>query len=248
MPLTRPVRKPRGVFITGTDTEVGKTIVTATVVTALKKHRIDAGVMKPIATGLVASTAGLSDPDWLASVTGSGDAPELVAPYRFPLPATPLVAATHAGTAIDPTRITQALLELSARHDVVVVEGIGGVLVPVTTDLFIVDLIQTMGLPALLVTRSGLGSINHTLLTLECLRSRGVPILGLVFNTPTRPSADTDMSETLPTILRLSGVRSFGELPYCEGLPSTWEQHQETLIARLDVPDLLDALGLRGMA
>ena len=240
-----------GVFVTGTDTGVGKTLVTAVIVTALNAQGVNAGVMKPIVTGMTGVSgrdAGLSDPDWLVSVTSVTDDLELVTPYRFPLPAAPLVAATHAGTAIDLTRITQALLALSARHDCVVVEGIGGVLVPVTTDLFVVDLIQKMGLPTLIVARAGLGSINHTLLTLDCLRSRGVPILGLVFNTPTRPSGDPDMSKTIPTILRISGVRSFGELPYCEGLPATWAQHRETLITRLDVPGLLEALGLRGLA
>ena len=129
-----------------------------------------------------------------------------------------------------------------------VVEGIGGVLVPVTTDLFVVDLIKGLGLPVLLVARAGLGSINHTLLTLDCLRTRGVPILGLVFNHSARPPAAPDESDTIPTILRLSHVRSFGDLPYCEGLPGTWPQHRDTLIARLDIQGLLDVLGLRGLA
>ncbi|TLY46131.1 MAG: dethiobiotin synthase [Nitrospirae bacterium] len=159
-----------------------------------------------------------------------------------------LAAAAHANVEIDPTRITQALRTLSARHDCVLVEGIGGVLVPVTVDLFVVDLIKRLGLPVLLVARAGLGSINHTLLTLDCLRTHGVPILGLVFNHPARPPADPDESATIPTILRLSHVRSFGELPYCEGLPATWPRHRDALIARLDVQGLLDALGLRKLA
>jgi hypothetical protein len=75
-----------------------------------------------------------------------------------------------------------------------------------------------------------------------------VPILGLVFNHPARPPAAPDESDTIPTILRLSHVRSFGDLPYCEGLPGTWPQHRDTLIARLDIQGLLDALGLRGLA
>ena len=245
--MTRPVQTACGVFVTGTDTGVGKTLVTATVATALKAQGVNVGVMKPIATGPADGHA-LSDPDWLLSVTETRDAPDLVAPYRFRLTAAPLVAAAHANVAIDPTRITQALQTLSARHDCVVVEGIGGVLVPVTTDLFVVDLIKGLGLPVLLVARAGLGSINHTLLTLDCLRTRGVPILGLVFNHSARPPAAPDESDTIPTILRLSHVRSFGDLPYCEGLPGTWPQHRDTLIARLDIQGLLDALGLRGLA
>src|SRR5207253_9014470 len=93
-----------------------------------------------------------SDTAWPLSVTETRDAPDLVAPYRFRLAAAPLVAAVHANVTIDLTRITQAFQTLSARHDCVLVEGIGGVLVPVTTDLFVVDLIKGLGLPVLLVT------------------------------------------------------------------------------------------------
>jgi dethiobiotin synthetase len=236
------------VFITGTDTGVGKTIVTAVVALALTSQGVKAGVMKPIATGLSESQTRLSDPDWLLSTTNTGDARDLVAPYRFQIPASPLVAAASTGVTINPDRITQAFQTLSAGHDIVVVEGIGGVLVPVTADLFVADLMKRMGLPAIVVARPSLGSINHTLLTLECLRTRGVPILGVIFNTPSRPASDSGQSETIPTIVRLSGVRSFGELPYCDGLPATWDKHRDTLIAHLDVQGLLETLGLRGVA
>src|SRR5206468_4450951 len=197
--VSRSAQRPCGVFVTGTDTGVGKTVVTATIATALKGRGVDAGIMKPIATGSADGHA-LSDPDWLLSVTETRDAPDLVAPYRFRLAASPLVAAAHANVAIDLTRITQALRTLSVRHDCVLVEGIGGVLVPLTTDFFVADLIKRLDLPVLLVARSGLGSINHTLLTLDCLRSRGVPVLGLVFNHPTPPPAEPDVTETVPTI------------------------------------------------
>jgi len=246
--VNNPTQPARGVFITGTDTGVGKTIVTAAVVTALTAKGINTGVMKPIVTGVGECTAGLPDPDWLTTITGLCDPPDLIAPYRFRTAAAPLIAAARDGQAIEPARIIGAFQALSARHDCVVVEGIGGVIVPITPDFFIADLARQMGLPVLIVARAGLGSINHTLLTLECLRSRGAPILGLIFNHTARPPSVPDESDTIQTILRLSGLRSFGELPYCAGLPATWTEHRDTLITRLDVPGLLEKMGLRGFA
>ena len=246
--MNSPGRTPRGIFITGTDTGVGKTIVTAAVAAAFTAHGVNTGIMKPITTGEAERSTGLSDPDWLVSAMGVTDPPDLITPYRFRTAAAPLIAAARDGRAIEPARIIGALQALSARHDCVVVEGIGGVLVPVTPDLFVVDLARQMGLPVLVVARTSLGSINHTLLTLECLRSRGVPILGLIFNNPARPPSVPDESDTIQTILRVSGLRSFGELPYCEGLPAAWSQHHEQLVGRLAVDGLLQALGMQGLA
>lgn len=246
--MNSPGRTTRGIFITGTDTGVGKTIVTAAVAAAFTAHGVNAGIMKPITAGGAGSRTGLSDPDWLVSAMGVTDPPDLISPYRFRTAAAPLIAAARDGLAIEPARIIGALQALASRHDCVVVEGIGGVLVPITADFFVADLAGQMGLPVLVVARTGLGSINHTLLTLECLRSRGVTMCGLIFNHPSPTPAGTDESDTVPTILRLSGLRSFGELPYCEGLPAAWTQHRDTLVARLDAQGLLAALGLRGLA
>ncbi|TAL11970.1 MAG: dethiobiotin synthase [Nitrospirae bacterium] len=246
--MTRPARRPGGVFIAGTDTGVGKTIVTAAVAAALNAQGLDTGVMKPLATGSPDQAGALSDTDWLTSVAGLGDPPDLIAPYRFRTAAAPLVAAARDGRTIEPARIIEAFQALAARHDCVVVEGIGGVLVPITPDLFVADLAKQLGLPVLVVARARLGSINHTLMTLECLRNRGVAIGGLIFNHPSPAAAGTDESDTVPTILRLSGTRSFGELPHCEGLPASWIRHRDQLVARLDVQGLLETFGVRGLA
>jgi dethiobiotin synthetase len=243
--LTQSNHTRRGLFVTGTDTGVGKTIVTATLVHALTTQGMKAGVMKPIETGMPAN--GLGDSDWLISVTGTRHQPDLITPYRFKTAAAPLVAALAEGVTIDPTRIVSALEELSSRYDCLIVEGIGGVLVPVTGDLLVVDLIRLMGLPALIVARAGLGSINHSLLSVEALRARGIPILGFVFNNSLPPQTDTDMHRTIPTILQLTGLPSYGELPYREGLPDAWNEHRDSLMAAIDVDGLLEVMGLRGI-
>jgi dethiobiotin synthetase len=240
------IQKPRGLFVTATDTGVGKTVVTAALALALRTFGMNVGVMKPIETGV--TDTHLSDSDWLMSVTGTGDARDLIAPYRFRTPAAPLVAAASEGASIDPQRIISAAAALSARYDCVIVEGIGGVMVPVTSEILVVDLIRMIGFPVLIVVRSRLGGINHALLTAECLRNRGIPILGILFNNPAPPTAEANEQRTIPTILQLTGLKSFGELPYCEGLPQNWRQHQGTLIRRIEAEELLKDLGLSAVA
>ena len=241
-------RAPRGLFVTGTDTGVGKTVATAVIAAALKAEGFHAGFMKPIVTGVGLPGAEAPDTEWLRSVCGQTDPPELTSPYRFQIPAAPFVAAARAGVVIELEHVKQAFDILSGRHDCLVVEGIGGILAPLTDQLFVVDLIRRLALPALVIARTALGSINHTLLTLECLRTRGVEILGLLFNNPTPSLPEAALTETVPTILRISGIRPFGELPFCEGLPATWTQHRDSLIAGLDTDGLLQALALREWA
>ena len=228
--------------MTGTDTGVGKTIVTAALISALRAQGILAGVMKPIETGVAGGIA--SDAEWLMSVAGIEDDLDLVSPDRFKTPAAPMVASTREGVLIEPDRILHAFEALAARHGCVMVEGIGGILVPLTTELLVVDLIRQLRLSVLVVARAGLGSVNHTLLTLEALRTRQVPIMGLIFNNPTPARTDPTVHETIPTILRLSGQPIFGELPYCEGLPATWDQYRPYLLTRLNTELLWKALGI----
>jgi dethiobiotin synthetase len=239
-------RKRCGVFVTGTDTGVGKTIVTVTLAVAFQSQGIKTGVMKPIETG--AEESGVSDSDWLLGVTKMDGARPLVTPYRLRAAAAPVVAAAAEGVTIDPNRIVSALETLCTENDCVIVEGIGGVLVPLTPDLMVADLIRMMKLPVLIVARSGLGSINHSLLTVDCLRKRGLPIVGLIFNNPTPPQRDAATHRTVPTILQLTGLPSFGELPYCEGLPQTWNEYNKHLRQGIDIEGLEKVLGLRDVA
>ena len=236
----------RGLFITGTDTGVGKTIGTGVLAVSLRQQGVNAGVMKPVETGLTPHSQ--SDSEWLMSVAPSDDSREVVAPYRLRAPAAPMIAASAEDLAIDVQRIRSAFERLASRHDCVLIEGVGGVMVPLAPDILVADLIQYLMVPVLLVARSGLGSINHTLLTVECLKSRGIPILGVLFNNPIAPTENPDVHQTTGTILRWTGLRSFGELPHADGLPATWDRERSRLMAQIDIRGLLEALGFRKVA
>lgn len=175
---------PRGIFVTGTDTGVGKTVVAAGLVAALKRSGYDVGVMKPVATGGVKRREGLvsQDAEFLAHVA---DAPELlhvISPIVLSEPLAPTVAARRAGIEIDLDLVWSAFAEIEAAHDVVVVEGIGGLMVPIVEGYRVADLAGRLGLPLVVVARPGLGTINHTLLTVEAAQSRGLRLLGIIIN------------------------------------------------------------------
>ena len=185
-----------GVFVTGTDTGIGKTLVAAICVRLL-----DAEYWKPLQTGLA------DDPGDTATITRLAS-PRAVHPPVYALPAalSPEAAALEAGVTIDPARLV-----LPATPHPLVVEGAGGVLVPITPTLLMADLIHSLGLPALIVARSTLGTVNHTLLTLAALHARAIPILGIVLNGPLNP-ANRDAIE------RHGDVAVLAELPPLDGI------------------------------
>jgi len=166
--MTQP-DAPRGVFVTGTDTGVGKSFVSACLV-----HAWQATYFKPIQTGIA------DEPGDTPTITGlvGGRARAIIPPlYEFVAPLSPHDAAALEGREIDPARLC-----LPPHDGPLVVEGAGGVLVPVQGEMMMVDLIARFALPVVLVARSGLGTINHTLLSLEALRARGVPVAGVILN------------------------------------------------------------------
>jgi len=237
---------PRGLFVTGTDTAVGKTIATGVLAVCLRAHGLNAGVMKPIETGIGVGV--LPDSDWLISVAPSAVPRDMIAPYRLQAPAAPLIAAEAEDLMIDVQRIVSAYEALASRHDCMLIEGVGGVMVPLSPGFLVTDLIHLLRLPVLIVARSGLGSINHTLLTVECLRHRDIPIVGVLFNNPTAPPDNADRHDTIRTILRWTGLRLIGELPYGHGLPQTWDRERSRLMARIDIQALLESVGFRPIA
>jgi dethiobiotin synthetase len=192
-----------GVFVTGTDTGVGKTYVSCLLLKWLKSKDVDAGVMKPVETGcdrgLVPDSAGSErSGDAGSTPSAEGLVPEdalklveaaatsenmsLVAPFRFSKPVAPMVAAQEEGRAIDPQEILRCYRKISSLHSFTVVEGAGGLLVPITPEYSTLDLASDMDIPLLVVAASKLGVINHSLLTLEVIRARGLKVAALVLN------------------------------------------------------------------
>ncbi|MEW6171175.1 MAG: adenosylmethionine--8-amino-7-oxononanoate transaminase, partial [Candidatus Omnitrophota bacterium] len=166
---------PKGIFISGTDTEVGKTYVSCLLTKALRQKGISVGVMKPI------QCSG-SDSDFLIRANNSKIDKKLVNPYFLKLSVAPIVAFKKEKIKFNKDKILKAFNILSQRYDFVIVEGVGGLVVPITEDYFVTDLIKDLGLDLVIVSRPGLGAINHTLMSVNLARNHGIDVRGIVIN------------------------------------------------------------------
>ncbi len=209
-----------GIFVTGTDTGVGKTVVAAGIAAAMKKRGINIGVMKPVHTGCRVIKGKLRPDDSiiLENAASSGDPADLITPFMFREPASPLTAAKQTDTLIDINRITECFCKLRRMHDYMIVEGIGGVLVPVSRDFSVADLIRRFKLPVLLVTGPYLGSVNHTMLSLFCLKAMKIPVRGIVINNCKKGGGTLAEKTFADSISDLSGISVTGTLPYIPGV------------------------------
>ncbi|MDO8446740.1 MAG: dethiobiotin synthase [Deltaproteobacteria bacterium] len=188
-------------FITGTDTGVGKTIIAGALAAAFREKGVDIGVMKPVATG------GWDDARFLIKSAGVEDNIFLVNPYCLITPVAPAVAAEREKLKIDIRRITAAYEELSRRHEMVIVEGVGGLLVPIYKKYLVTDLIKDLDLPIIIVAKPGLGTINHTLLTIRQARVSRIKVLGVIINNYDEASAGV-AEKTAPAV-----IESIGKVP-----------------------------------
>jgi len=202
----------RIVHVVGTDTGVGKTAVACALARALRERGTDVGVCKPFAAG--EDPAGVpEDALQLLEAAGSGDPPELVSPVRYRLPASPWAAALEEGRLPGIAEADAALRALAAKHAVLVVEGIGGVAVPLAVGWTYLEFLANHPGQAVVVARAGLGTINHTLLTLEALRIRGIPVAGVVLNRP-RPGEDPSERRNPDAIEAFGRTRVLASLPH----------------------------------
>ena len=181
--MIQPVTIP-GLFVTATDTEVGKTIVAGAIANHLLRRGRRVGVCKPMATGCVGRREGLvsEDAEFLASCADARFPLDVICPVRYHEPLAPVVAAERAAEPVDWAAVDRSLRIIARDSDVMVVEGVGGVMVPLDGKHTVLDLAKWLNLPAVVVARPSLGTINHTLLTVDALRRTGVRVAGVVIN------------------------------------------------------------------
>jgi dethiobiotin synthetase len=180
-----------GVFVTGTGTEVGKTVVAAALARTLAAEGLRVNVFKPAVTGL--EEPGEADHELLRRAAGCGQSDEEIAPYRYQPPASPHLAAKLAGEEIDPKRLLAAA-RAAADADRVVYEGVGGLLVPLTETYLIRDLAHDIGLPLVIAASPGLGTINHTLLTIAAARAAKLEVAAIVLTPWPEPPSEIERS------------------------------------------------------
>ncbi|EKE02549.1 MAG: hypothetical protein ACD_20C00363G0015 [uncultured bacterium] len=240
------------IFITGTDTDVGKTVVTAGMAAVMQGLGYSIGVYKPVQTGSTDGGDTLISPDlhFVHSID-----PNILtkSSYDFINPVAPSLAAIIEEVEINPNLFIRDYQELKSQCDIVLVEGAGGLLAPIYQNFFVRDLVKLLNLPLLIVARPDLGTINHTLMTIEAAKNHNIDILGVIIsNYP----ADTDdiAIKTAPDIIHsLSGVEILGVLPRIEGMMQDFN-NQELLIEyviksinlqevfKIKIPKLLQSL------
>jgi dethiobiotin synthetase len=216
-----------GLFVTGTDTGVGKTVVTAALCHCLRRQRVSVGVMKPIETGVAPRASGLSDAVRLQSASGSTADLSLIRPYRFRDPVAPLAAARAERNPIRLAIIMRQAVTLRRQHAFVIVEGVGGIHVPLTQSEDVLDLIVRIKLPVLIVGRAGLGGINHARLTIDALQRRNVSIAALVLNRTVGsadPTSQRQERSTAALLRELEHIPVIGPLPYLTNLHRDWHK------------------------
>ena len=226
MKLSLPPLPPiRGIFITGTDTDVGKTWVAGGLTAVFRERDVNAVYFKPIQSGCPLEEGRLipTDARLARDVAGLTEPLEVLTPIALRLPLAPGVAAAQAGVAVDLERIAEGVRDLAARYEFLVVEGAGGLYVPlIGMDFLVLDLIRWLSLPLAVVAKSGLGTINHTVLTVKAALAADIQVAGVILNRyPEKPGL---AEETNPEVIAaLTGVPILGRLP--------------------EVPDLDDASG-----
>ena len=203
-------------FITGTDTDVGKTYVTAGLAVALRKMAIDVGVMKPFAAGTAQKKGFKSEDVTILSQAAQVNDPEiLMNPQFFPIPASPYTASKTLNIKPKVSTVLVNFKKLSKLHDLILVEGMGGLMTPIKKNYHIASLIKDMKIPTIIVTRSRIGTVNHTLMTCMMCKKYKIPIKGIIIN-------DFERGYPIPQLKRdlesLTGIKVLGSIPFIKDM------------------------------
>ncbi len=216
-----------GVFVTGTDTDCGKTIIAGGIARALLHKGYNVGVMKPIATWGDPRREPGGRKHWISDdalhlrqAAATSDSLDLINPVCFKAAMAPWPAARLERKNIDINHVMNAYRELCRRHDFMVVEGVGGLMVPIKRDFFVLDLIARMKLAAIVVTYPSLGTLNHTLLTINTLKREGIPLAGVIIN---NYEGKSRAEQTNPQVLRKILDRKVMVLPRNPNYPSEFD-------------------------
>jgi dethiobiotin synthetase len=235
-------RRPRAFFVTGTDTGVGKTLVSAALLIAARRRGLAVAAMKPAESGCPRDADDALFPEDAAALwraAGEHQALTDVCPYRFEEPIAPGVAATHHGVEIDFSFLFNVFQEIRrGGADLVIVEGAGGLRVPFGGDATTADLVARFDVPLLVVARDGLGTINHTLLTVESARRSGLEVAGVILSASQPGGSMAFAQQNAAEIQRLGDVAILGILPHVTDISQT------TLATAAEVGLDLDALGI----
>ncbi len=232
----------QGVFVTGTDTGVGKTLITGGLARVFYRAGKTVGVFKPFETGCAGRSSGplARDAAFLKTMSGSSQDIDGICPYAFEHPLAPLVAARLEKRSIDMDRVIETFRSAADSCDFMLVEGVGGLLVPVTEQHTIADLAGLLELPLVIAARLGLGTINHTLLTVTEARRADLPVRGIVFNQ--QQPDDGPAERTNPGVVQsLCGERILGTVGY---IPEEQRDDPDTIADAVAAGLDLDALGL----
>ena len=212
---------PQGVFVTGTGTEVGKTIVAAAIAHTAAAAGRSVAVFKPAVSGLDELHGAEADHELLRRAAGSRQTDDEIAPYRYGPPVSPHLGAELAGEEIDPERLRAVFRAAASTADYVVAEGVGGFLVPLTPTYLVRDLAHDLALPVVIAASPGLGTINHSLLTIEAVRAAGLEV-GAVVLTPWPAEPDAIQASNRETIAAAASVTVEG-LPELDlAVPARW--------------------------
>lgn len=233
-------------FVTGTDTGVGKSLISAAIARFYSRRGLKVGVMKPCETGVADILQPGEDARLLRWAAGSSDDDREIAPYRLQEPLAPSLAANRAGVIIDPGVIADCFTKIRNGKDLMVVEGAGGLMVPLRGGYLVADLVRDLNLPLLVVSRAALGTINHTLLTIFAARSMELPLAGFIINRmPSRPGIAEQ--EAPHELAALASANLLGVFPEVAGSPEERvDQLADALAGMPTLPWMTHILGLPG--